>query len=912
MLPEEHHWQLPVASLRQEQPQQQMRLPEVEDHFVQALIHLAKVHCEEVQALQLKGASLSEHAAATGQATPVTHLDGLPQQPPPSSWCDTGMSSTRRQQMATSIAGGSAEEFLLSGREALPGAQRNCKVSEADEELADKFQAPQEVETVDSKMEAMLARVRPVLAFRGCREHTPDKQGSDRFQDLPDVQLCAKCTEAENVGNVEQMSEATNSVNDEGSKASIDAFVDQSEMQDLPEAADMNTPQERWAVMCFTFLYNGPKQTERALTNFDLLPYWVLTNERTQSGQRAKTTDFATSLIYEGTSGARVGDMRVNMQSRIQRLMMPPHARRRLAFVLAGIIFLAIDAATIPLWVFELGDLANILNTISKVIGLYWFIDLFFQAFVGYQTPDGTIEMRPARVQEQYLRGAFLSNFLIVLMDLSIMLWEMTDNSDGPEGVRAGGRSFRFLRLFRLVRLLRARRLAEMTNFILNRMKSEYMVLGMKLAKHVVLIFMASHYIACVWYYIATTLDEEVTWIQVYCEQDASMGAYYATAMHWALTQFSPSTQNIAPTNVRERVYASCVVLFALLAFSSIISGVTNAVNQLRTINMSRFLEEARIREFLQIRDVSTKLVGNVQQFFSQNYQAGKKRVHESDIRFFSELPESLMIQLHEELYQPVLLDHVLFRMIVVSDRSLVRKICHTALQEISFLPRQDVFIDGTEADGMYFVTRSILVYEIVLEADGTASLPASRPMSPSTNLDSHLERVQVPPKRWVSEMALWMRWMHRGHLIANDCSETVKVVSSEFGFVVSRYQGRMSDILRTFAILCVAFAEDVETNGTDHPVTDLPIDEDHVVKLIERALAFSRLQLAKSRSGEGNSLSDMFGKASLGVAQAIPNIARTSQAPESVRNVGNWRPFADFQTALWRHASRSSSRSNA
>lgn len=848
------------------------------DSFGKALVHLAKVSCE-VEALRLEITRLSQ------QTIPG---DGCAAEP------------DKDKLWLSPCADARVSPLQHPAPVPLPVTVRQCaEESEAEKESADKFRALLEAELDILNVEC-------------------DKNNGESCQarpQQPSKQLTVKSSFTQ--GTVTTLSsQATNFMEFQNS-------VMGDVVLDPPPAKVAKAMSERWALMSYTLMYyDTPKGSGTAWDGFELLPFWMLTHRRNQDKDRRRW--FATALETEQQEGIRAGDMLRDSPSWVQSLMIHPHGQGRLAFACAGIGFLAIDALAIPLQVFELGELAHALNYLSQAIAFYWLLDMVAHFFVGYQTHDGTIEMRPAQVHRNYLKGSFVPNLAIVLIDFSILLSEWLRPDLGSEAVKAGSRGLRFLRLCRLVRLVRARRLTEMINCCLNRLKSEHMVLGAKLAKHVALIFLANHYICCAWFFIAT-LDDEVSWITVYCEEDCTPGGLYAMSLHWALTQFSPSTQNIAPTNLRERIFASCVVLSALLVFSSFISSVTNAVNQLRTINMNRLMEEARIRKFLQAHDVSAKLVGNVQQFFGENYHLHKKRVHESDLKFFAEIPESLRIQLHEELYKPLLLGHLLFKVISSSDMSLMRKICHLAMGELSLLPRQDVFIDGTESDSMYFVTNGSLIYEMIRKEErirkSTSGRTRAMDACPSTisgrishnsepEDDSGLEKVEVPSKSWASEMALWAKWVHRGHLAAADYSEMVKMNSLKFGQAVAHSGGPMSSLMRTFAIFSVAHAEAVELT---EPLSDLPIASYVTVQFIERAYAYSKLRFANNFASEGGcesiGLADMMGRVRMSKSSSDTSLSGRSRisamimGPSMQGGAEWWGPWRELRNKVARRS---------
>merc|ERR1719343_1943740 len=99
------------------------------------------------------------------------------------------------------------------------------------------------------------------------------------------------------------------------------------------------------------------------------------------------------------------------------------------------------------------------------------------------------------------------------------------------------------------------------------------------------MILVFNHYIACVWYSLAFYRDiNDMTWLSADEFVDAPYEHRYVAALHWSLTQFTPSTNNIVPANAGERLFAICVVIFALIMFSFFISSIASALAKLAAL----------------------------------------------------------------------------------------------------------------------------------------------------------------------------------------------------------------------------------------------------------------------------------------------------------------------------------------
>ena len=104
-------------------------------------------------------------------------------------------------------------------------------------------------------------------------------------------------------------------------------------------------------------------------------------------------------------------------------------------------------------------------------------------------------------------------------------------------------------------------------------------------------------------------------WLVQHDLQDDTRFYIYVTCMHWSLSQFTLATNNIAPSNAIERLFACGVVCFALLYFSSFISSVTNVVHQLRMLGAAEAKSQANLRAFISRKAISVSLGRQLQRY---------------------------------------------------------------------------------------------------------------------------------------------------------------------------------------------------------------------------------------------------------------------------------------------------------
>merc|ERR1719188_1599473 len=120
--------------------------------------------------------------------------------------------------------------------------------------------------------------------------------------------------------------------------------------------------------------------------------------------------------------------------------------------------------------------------------------------------------------------------------------------------------------------------------------ESEVVLLVLSIVKFLVLLIVVNHFLCTGWYAIGVSYKESghPNWIDEYNVWDRSFGYRYTTALHWSLTQFTPASINMQPTNEGERVYGIFLLVGGLMVFSSFTGSITSAITQLRDMHSSR------------------------------------------------------------------------------------------------------------------------------------------------------------------------------------------------------------------------------------------------------------------------------------------------------------------------------------
>merc|ERR1712039_131172 len=95
----------------------------------------------------------------------------------------------------------------------------------------------------------------------------------------------------------------------------------------------------------------------------------------------------------------------------------------------------------------------------------------------------------------------------------------------------------------------------------------------------------------------------------------------YATAMHWSITQIHGSME-LHPNNLRERILSVVVLLLGIIAFSSLVSSITDMMIQLRTMTNKKNQQRLAMRIYLRTHDISVQLSARVKFFIEHRFSS--------------------------------------------------------------------------------------------------------------------------------------------------------------------------------------------------------------------------------------------------------------------------------------------------
>mmetsp|Transcript_98024 Transcript_98024/g.315763 ORF Transcript_98024/g.315763 Transcript_98024/m.315763 type:complete len:353 (-) Transcript_98024:44-1102(-) len=336
-----------------------------------------------------------------------------------------------------------------------------------------------------------------------------------------------------------------------------------------------------------------------------------------------------------------------------------------------------------------------------------------------------------------------------------------------------------------------------------------------------------------------------MTWLHGAGLTEVGVQHQYLAALHWSLTQFTPATNNIVPGNARERLFASCLVVLALITFSTFVSSITGAMAKLAALQRQRVDEEKRLRDFLASKKISLWLGHRILASFRQWVAHRSTTTKPEDLPFLDQLPASEKMQLRTEMFQKYLTEHPVFFHVADYDMAALMNICNSAIAECSYYPGQDVFIAGDQASDMLMCLSGQMIYHSTQRKEPA---PVGNDRYP-----------------WICEVALWSEWFHRGRLRPVTFSTLLRISSSSLQHIFRDRGGEGMDVAACMATYAAEFVR--HANGLQES-DDMVMDdvsfgrEDAVAFLRETAqdaFAQGRPKLEGTASGGATATDMMF-----------------------------------------------------
>lgn len=447
--------------------------------------------------------------------------------------------------------------------------------------------------------------------------------------------------------------------------------------------------------------------------------------------------------------------------------MIHPYCSRRAAYDMSSLALVVYDSIAIPLQMMNLPD-SGFIRFMQWVTRLFWTIDMPMTCLTGYVTGNGDVEMRPEQVFTHYAKSWLPLDFLIVGVDWIELA--LSDPGSTLAVARLGkfGRAFRLIRMVRLLRLFRMR---EVFYFLCERIQNESMVVAINIFKIMGIIGFLAHLKGCFWATVGQFSDGD-TWLVATGYELQSFTMQYAVSLHWSLSQFTGGMDEVTPAaaNLPERIYAIAAWFFAFTLAATFLSGLTSSMTQLYILASADAKALNALRKYLHRMEISKGLAARVQRNAQHTLKEQNRSISAQNVDLLTQVSEPLRVELHYEMYGPMLAAHPFFRRYTDECPQVMRKVCHTCVK-VTLVSAGDVIFNAGELSSKP---------QMYLVLSGTAQYVSERG-----------KITTVEQGHWISEAVLWTLWMHRGNLTVTSDGRLCAVDALQFHAIASQFQHR-------------------------------------------------------------------------------------------------------------------------
>lgn len=237
---------------------------------------------------------------------------------------------------------------------------------------------------------------------------------------------------------------------------------------------------------------------------------------------------------------------------------------------------------------------------------------------------------------------------------------------------------------------------------------------------------------------------------------------------------------HVQPQNPMERLSAIAVLVLGMIIFSSIVSSITAATNQLKGLNAKYDKQRWCIRRFFRERQISVALITRVLRYSDAMVQPKMRNVMIDEVILLRHLPQSMYMDLMLELYDQDIMVHPFFMALNQTSTVVMQNICGM-IEMIALAEGDYLFHWGEAARSMYFVVRGELKYE----SDG------GTPKQRNTGEERH-PATKIKRRGWVCEAVLWTDWVHTGSVQALTDSEVIGLDNEKFQAVLHTHRAHI------------------------------------------------------------------------------------------------------------------------
>jgi len=423
---------------------------------------------------------------------------------------------------------------------------------------------------------------------------------------------------------------------------------------------------------------------------------------------------------------------------------------------------------------------------------LFWSCDLILCFMTGVYVND-KLEMRLPWIAWMYIRSWFA-------LDLAILLPTWIELLVG--GGQDGASSFKlakYLRYTRFLRLLRFMKCNQAVRSALSLVYTPTTLLAVGVGKNMVMLAFLNHMNAC-WFFL---VGKDGGWVSNRVA-GRDILYQYLTSMHWCLSNYQGTSDVLVGPSLEERACAVLSLWVGLFVLTFFAANLTNVMMQFRALDQEKAHRTDSMLQFLSAHRISPSVGVRVKYFLRVRVDDD---VDSQAVHVLNTLPRHLVMDVMQEVHQPVLSMHPFFYVLIEEQPRIARNICATALTRVPLAPEEPIFEQTERASCMYFVDAGTLSYIVWFRNDdGTVAHRVTHRNSTTSSFAHRVTPQEASVEKsntmiykggMMSEAVLWLsRWSHKGDLVAVDSPIVFAIGTSEFEQVFKTYPAGLEAVL--------------------------------------------------------------------------------------------------------------------